>query len=342
MTKPTLLVLAAGMGSRYGGLKQMEPVGPNGETIIDYSVFDALRAGFGRLVFVIRHDIEKQFREIVGARFEGKMPVEYAFQELDSLPPGFSVPSGRAKPWGTGHAILAAADIIRGPFGVINADDFYGPNSFRILAEHLSPATGDHAFHEPRSSGCESAPSEFGKKLEPTHVGCHGSGVQRANYSVNYMVGYVLRNTLSDFGTVSRGVCEVDAGGFMKSVTEVTKIERNGNGAKFMAADGKTMPLTGDEIVSLNLWGFMPGFFGHLREQFEEFLKRSAREQTAEFYLPAAVNSLIADGKERCRVLKTPDSWLGVTYREDRPAVAAGIGRLIAEGIYPQKLWAKG
>ncbi|HEY1660866.1 MAG TPA: sugar phosphate nucleotidyltransferase [Verrucomicrobiae bacterium] len=296
--KPTLLVLAAGMGSRYGGLKQMEPVGPNGETIIDYSVFDALRAGFGRLVFVIRHDIEKQFREIVGARFEGKIPVEYAFQELDSLPPGFSVPAGRTKPWGTGHAILAAADIIREPFGVINADDFYGPNSFRILAQHLSSGTGDHA-----------------------------------------MVGYVLRNTLSDFGTVSRGVCEAEANGFLKGVTELTKIERNGNAAKFIGADGKIMPLTGDEIVSLNLWGFMPGFFGHLREQFTEFLKKSGREQTAEFYLPAAVNSLIAAGKEHCRVLKTPDSWLGVTYREDRPAVVAGIGRLVTQGVYPGKLW---
>jgi len=173
MTKPTLLVLAAGMGSRYGGLKQIEPVGPNGETIIDYSVFDALRAGFGRLVFVIRRDIETQFKEIVGSRFTGKIPVEYAFQELNQLPAGFSVPPGRTKPWGTGHAILAAADLIREPFAVINGDDFYGPNSLRILADHLRSSTNDYA-----------------------------------------MVGYVLRNTLSDFGTVSRGVCEMDAKGF--------------------------------------------------------------------------------------------------------------------------------
>jgi UTP-glucose-1-phosphate uridylyltransferase len=300
MTKPTLLVLAAGMGSRYGGLKQIEPVGPNGETIIDFSVFDALRAGFGRLVFVIRHDIENQFKELVGSRFEKKIPVEYAFQELDQLPPGHSVPPGRAKPWGTGHAILAAAGLIREPFAVINADDFYGPNSFRILADHLRSGTNDHA-----------------------------------------MIGYILRNTLSDFGAVSRGICETNAGGFLKSVTEMTKIEKSGNAAKGIGADGKTTSLTGDEIVSLNLWGFTPGFFGHLREQFGAFLKVHGHESTSEFYLPAAVNSLIASGAERCRVLKTPDSWLGVTYREDRPSVTAGIGKLITQGIYPQPLWPK-
>ena len=297
MTKPTLLVLAAGMGSRYGGLKQIEPVGPNGETIIDYSVFDALRAGFGRLVFVIRRDIEKQFKEIVGSRFHGKIPVDYAFQELDQLPLGHSVPPGRAKPWGTGHAILAAADAIHEPFAVINADDFYGPNSFRILAGHLSSGTSDYG-----------------------------------------MVGYVLRNTLSDYGTVSRGVCQTDAGGYLKSVTELTKIEKNGNGAKSVGADGKTIALTGEEIVSLNLWGFTPGFFGHLCELFAEFLKQQGHEASSEFYLPAAVNTLIAANHERCRVLKTPDSWLGVTYREDRPAVTAGIGRLIKQGVYPQPL----
>jgi hypothetical protein len=301
MTKPTLLVLAAGMGSRYGGLKQIEPVGPNGETIIDFSVFDALRAGFGRLVFVIRHDIEKPFKELVGSRFEKKIPVEYAFQELDQLPPGHSVPPGRAKPWGTGHAILAAAGLIREPFAVINADDFYGPNSFRILADHLRSGTNDHA-----------------------------------------MIGYILRNTLSDFGTVSRGICETDAGGFLKSVTELTKIERRGGAsvpASRIYCANSISPLTGNEIVSLNLWGFTPGFFGHLREQFGTFLKQHGNEPTSEFYLPAAVNSLIASGAERCRVLKTPDSWLGVTYREDRPAVTAGIGKLIEQGIYPQPLW---
>lgn len=301
MTKPTLLVLAAGMGSRYGGLKQIEPVGPNGETIIDYSVFDAGRAGFGRLVFVIRRDIEQPFRETVGARFEGKIPVEYVFQELDQLPPGFAVPNDRAKPWGTGHAILAAAEAIHEPFGVINADDFYGPNSFRILAEYLKSGSGGHA-----------------------------------------MVGFILRNTLSDFGGVSRGVCAVDAGGYLKTVTELTKIEKDGRAAKFTGADGAVAPLTGDEIVSLNLWGFMPELFEQLRRQFVEFLKQHGGEKTSEFYIPAVVNRLVASGEGRCRVLQTPDSWFGVTYREDRAAVSAGIARLIAGKVYPQSLWPKG
>jgi UTP-glucose-1-phosphate uridylyltransferase len=300
MTKPTLLVLAAGMGSRYGGLKQIEPVGPDGETIIDFSVFDALRVGLGRLVFVIRPDIEAQFKELVGSRFEKKIPVTYVFQELNQLPPGFAVPPGRTKPWGTGHAILAAADVIREPFAVINADDFYGPNSLRLLANHLRSSANDYA-----------------------------------------MVGHVLRNTLSDFGTVSRGVCQTDNDGYLKNVTELTKIERRGGASvpasRIYCADSIS-PLTGDEIVSLNLWGFTPGFFAHLRAQFAEFLKTGC-DQTAEFYLPAAVNSLIASKQERCRVLPTPDSWLGVTYREDRPAVAAGISRLIESGVYPRPLW---
>lgn len=298
MTKPTLLVLAAGRGSRYGGLKQFDAFGPNGETILDYSVFDALRAGFGRLVFVIRRDIEKQFKESVGARFERKISADYVFQELDQLPPGFSVPPGRVKPWGTGHAILAAADAIREPFAVINADDFYGPDSLRILGEYLQVGTEEYA-----------------------------------------MVGFVMRNTLSDFGAVSRGVCRADANGFLQSVTEVTNIQKEGSAVKFTGADGKISRLTGDEIVSLNLWGFTPGLFGHLRAQFGEFLKQHGHEQGPEFYLPAAVNDLIATGTERCRILNTPDSWFGVTYREDRPVVAAGISRLIAGGIYPQPLW---
>jgi len=286
------------MGSRYGGLKQFDRFGPNGETILDYSIFDALRAGFGRLVFVIRRDIEEQFKESVGARFAKKITAEYVFQELDQLPPGFSVPPGRVKPWGTGHAILAAADAIREPFAVINADDFYGPNSLRILADHLRAGSGNYA-----------------------------------------MVGFILRNTLSDFGAVSRGICQADADRFLRSVTEVTKIEKVGNAAKSRGSDGKISPLTGDEIVSLNLWGFTPGLFAHLRAQFEEFLKQHGHEQGAEFYLPVAINALIATGTERCRILHTPDSWFGVTYREDRPAVAAGISRLIARGIYPQPLW---
>jgi nucleotidyltransferase-like protein len=296
MTKPTLLVLAAGMGSRYGGLKQIDPVGAHGETIIDYSIYDAIRAGFGKIVFVIRHDIEEPFKKIVGARFEQKIPVEYVFQELDQLPPGFSVPPNRAKPWGTGQAILMAAGAIREPFAAINADDFYGANSFRVLAEHL------------RSS---------------------------ADFA---MVGFTLRNTLSEFGSVARGVCKTTADGFLQSVTELTKIERDGDGAKAIAPDGKTLPLTGDETVSMNMWGFTPALFAPLRERFIEFLKKNGTEEKSEFYIPAAVNEIVRAGHARVKVLRSPDSWFGVTYREDRPFVIEGIRRLIARGEYPEKL----
>jgi dTDP-glucose pyrophosphorylase len=298
MTKPTLLVLAAGMGSRYGGLKQIDPVGPAGETIIDYSIFDAVRAGFGKLVFVIRHDIESAFREAIGARFEKRLPVEYVFQELDKLPEGFSVPPNRKKPWGTGQAILMAADVIREPFAAINADDFYGAASFRVLAEHLRSGSGDYS-----------------------------------------MVGFVLRNTLSEFGSVARGACNVGPDGYLQSVTELTKIEKDGTGAKYTDAAGTAHRLSGDEPVSMNMWGFTPGLFAHLREQLVSFLKRYGQDEKAELYIPTVVNELVKAGRERCKVLRTTDSWFGVTYREDRPFVVEGIRKLIARGDYPEKLW---
>jgi UTP-glucose-1-phosphate uridylyltransferase len=297
MTKPTLLVLAAGMGSRYGGLKQIDPVGAHGETIIDYSIYDAMRAGFGKIVFVIRHDIEEAFKKTVGSRFEKKIPVEYVFQELTQLPPGFSLPPNRTKPWGTGQAILMAADTIHEPFAAINADDFYGANSFRVLVEHLQSGTADFA-----------------------------------------MVGFTLRNTLSEFGSVARGICRTNAEGLLESVTELTKIERDGTGAKAAGADGKALPLTGDETVSMNMWGFTPALFGTLREGFVEFLKRQGREEKSEFYIPSAVNDLVRAGRARVKVLRSPDSWFGVTYREDRPFVVEGIRKLIARGDYPEKL----
>jgi hypothetical protein len=297
MTKPTLLVLAAGMGSRYGGLKQIDPVGPNGETIIDYSIYDAMRAGFGKVVFVIRQDIEEPFKKTIGARFEKKVPVEYVFQELDKLPKGFSVPPGRAKPWGTGQAILMAEDVIREPFAAINGDDFYGANSFRVLAEHLQSGGADFS-----------------------------------------MVGFILRNTLSEFGSVARGVCKTNSEGYLESVTEMTKIERDVTGAKTTGADGKTQALTGDEPVSMNMWGFTTGLFGNLRELFVEFLNRSGREEKSEFYIPMAVNDLVRAKRARVKVLRTPDPWFGVTYREDRPFVVEGIRKLIARGDYPEKI----
>jgi UTP-glucose-1-phosphate uridylyltransferase len=297
MTKPTLLVLAAGMGSRYGGLKQIDPVGPNGETIIDYSIYDALRGGFGKIVFVIRRDIEEPFKKTIAARFEKKAAVEYVFQKLDKLPSGFSVPVNRTKPWGTGQAILLAADAIREPFAAINADDFYGAKSFHILAEHLRSGSADFA-----------------------------------------MVGFILRNTLSEFGSVARGVCQINSGGFLEGVTEMTKIERYGSGAKTIGSDGKVLPPTGDETVSMNMWGFTPGLFSELRRLFVEFLKKHGTEEKSEFYIPAAVNDLVRAGHARVKVLRTTDSWFGVTYREDRPFVVEGIRKLITRGDYPEKL----
>ena len=298
MSKPTLLVLAAGMGSRYGGLKQIDPGGPSGETIIDYSIYDAMRAGFGKLVFVIRKDIEQQFREIVGARFEKRIAVEYAFQELDKLPAGHSLPTGRTKPWGTTHAILMAENVVKENFAAINADDFYGRNAYDVLAKHLTSGTPDYA-----------------------------------------MVGFILKNTLSDFGTVARGVSRVDASNYLTNIVELMKIERDGNGAKDTGADGKITPLTGDEAVSMNFWGFTPALFPQLRVAFENFLKKSSNEQKSECYIPATVGDLVTSGQAKCKVLRSPDSWFGVTYREDRPNVVESIRALVAKGEYPEKLW---
>jgi hypothetical protein len=298
MTKPTLLVLAAGMGSRYGGLKQIDPVGPDGETIIDYSIYDALRAGFGKLVFVIRKDIEAPFRETIGARFEQRVPVEYAFQELNKLPPGFSVPAGRTKPWGTTHAILMADGVIKEPFAAINADDFYGQQAYRLLAQHLTSGSADYS-----------------------------------------MVGFILRNTLSEFGSVARGVSRVDENNFLTSIVEMMKLERDGNGAKNTEADGTILKLTGDEAVSMNFWGFTPALFPQLRGKFTEFLKKSGQEQKSECYIPATVGELVTGGQAKVKVLRTNDSWFGVTYREDRPRVVESIQALIRRGDYPAKLW---
>jgi hypothetical protein len=299
MTKPTLLVLAAGMGSRYGGLKQIDPVGPAGETIIDYSIFDALRAGFGKLVFVIRKDIEAQFREIVGARFEKRIAVEYVFQELDKLPAGHSLPAGRTKPWGTTHAILMAEGTVKEPFAAINADDFYGQQAYQLLVQHLTAGTPDYA-----------------------------------------MVGFILKNTLSDHGTVARGVSRVNANNYLTHIVELTKIERDGTGAKNTEPDGKITSLTGDEAVSMNFWGFTPALFPQIKVEFEKFLKKAGGEQKSECFIPATVGELVTSGQARCKVLRSSDSWFGVTYREDRPTVVESIRQLIVQGKYPEKLWA--
>jgi NDP-sugar pyrophosphorylase family protein len=298
MTAPTLLVLAAGMGSRYGGLKQLDPVGPAGETIMDYSIFDARRAGFGKVVFVIRKEIEESFKETIGSRYDKRVHVEYVFQETSKLIPGVSLPEGRSKPWGTTHAILMAANAIHEPFGVINADDFYGASSYWLLAEHLQSGRADYA-----------------------------------------MVGFVLRNTLSEFGTVARGVCHVSDDGYLKDITELKSIEREGARITNIDAEGHETELTGSEIVSMNMWGFTPAVFPQLREHFQHFLKRYGEDLKAECYLPSSVNTLIQTGRVRVKVLRSCDAWFGVTYREDHPRVVQSVKRLIEEGIYPPRLW---
>ncbi len=298
MTTPTLLVLAAGMGSRYGGLKQLDPVGPDDETIMDYSIFDAGRAGFGKVVFVIRKEIERIFKEKIGSRYEKRVPVEYVFQETSDLIPGFSLPKGRIKPWGTTHAILMAANAIHDPFGVINADDFYGASSYRLLAQHLHSGTSDYA-----------------------------------------LVGFVLRNTLSEFGAVARGVCHVTEDGYLKDITEMKSIEREGPRITNIDAEGKHTVLTGDEMVSMNMWGFTPGIFPQLYDQFQRFLKRHGNDLKAECYLPSSVNALIQANEVRVKVLRSCDTWFGVTYREDHPRVVESVGHLIEQGIYPRRLW---
>lgn len=300
--KPQLLVMAAGVGSRYGGLKQLEPVGPDGETVMDYALYDAKRAGITRVVFVIRRDFEAAFREKVGSKYARWMDVAYAFQELDQLPEGFALPQARTKPWGTGHAILAARNEIKSPFIAINADDFYGRRAFEKLAEFLS--------RPPEST------------VEP--------------YA---MVAFQMANTLSEHGTVARGVCEVGADGLLKAVVEHTGLERAGDEIRESAKEGSLRRFTGREPVSMNFWGFQPSLFDHLQEQFTTFLKDRGQDLKAEFYIPTAVDELIRKGRATVRVLETPDRWFGVTYREDKDAVVARIRELVQAGEYPRSLW---
>lgn len=302
MNKPTLLVLAAGMGSRYGSLKQMDGVGPNGEAIIDYSVYDAIRAGFGRVVFVIRHSFEKDFREVfTPERFGGKIEVDFVFQELENLPAGFTVPEGRAKPWGTNHAVMMAAGTIKGPFAVINADDFYGKSAYQTVGDFLRSVDG-----------------------------------KKDLYSV---VGYQVKNTLSDNGTVSRAECTVDDNGFLTSIVERTSIERKADGKIYYTVDGKDYFLDDDTPVSMNMFGFTPDYFEHSEAYFKNFLRENVANLKSEFYIPTMVNVLVNEGKAKMKVLTTDSPWFGVTYKEDKPMVVAKIQALIDAGEYPQKLW---
>jgi NDP-sugar pyrophosphorylase family protein len=298
--KPTLLVLAAGLGTRYGGLKQIDAVGPHGETIIDYSLYDAIQAGFGKVVFVIRHYFEDAFQRIVSSKFDGRIATAYAYQELDACLGDFPLPPEREKPWGTGHAVLVSHGVIDEPFAMINADDYYGAGSFKTIARFLT--------HE----------------VSPAHYA---------------MVGYILKNTLSEYGTVARGVTEHDEQMFLRSVVERKKIEKTAAGVRYLDADGTAHALTGDEIVSMNLWGFHPSLFPHLQAQFDRFLRAHAQEKNAELYIPFVVNELVTGGKADVKILPTGDTWFGVTYRADRSVAAACIRRLIDEGLYPERLW---
>ena len=296
----TLLILAAGLGSRYGGLKQLDPMTDAGEFIIDFSIHDAIAAGFDRVVFVIKRENLELFRETIGKRFEKKVHVEYAFQELDDLPQGFVLPSGREKPWGTAHALLAARHIIHEPFAVINADDFYGRGAYRALAHHLSAVN------------CNAPVAEY----------C--------------MVGYVLQNTLTEHGFVSRGVCEIEDG-FLTRVTERTKIRREGDHAIFCEGDAYTaLPL--DATVSMNCWGFTPDVFEKIERGFEKFLSLESNDLKREYYLPFSIMEILDDGACSVRVYSSQDAWYGVTYREDHDAVASALKHLKDTGIYPQKL----
>ena len=300
--QPTLVILAAGMGSRYGGLKQMDPMGPNGETVLDYSVFDAIRAGFGKVVFVIREDFAEAFKQGVGARFADRIEVDYAYQKLDDLPEGFTVPEGREKPWGTSHAIRAARDVISEHFAVINADDFYGRDAYSSAAEFFNQL--------PDGTRDEIA-----------------------------MVGYPLENTLSDHGHVNRGICELDGAHQLTSVEEILNIEREDDGlVRGSTSAGERVEVPADSIASMNFWLFGPDFLHQLEEAFIAFLQESGSELKSECYIPTVVDGLIQSGKSSCPVLRTSSQWFGVTYPEDKPRVVDSIARLIDAGEYPVSL----
>lgn len=298
--KPTLLILAAGMGSRYGGLKQIEPVGPNGETILEYSVFDAIRAGFGKVVFVIRESFAADFKARFESKLKGKIEIEYVYQEIGKLPQGFVLPEGREKPWGTGHAVLMARDVIHEPFAAINADDFYGAEAYKVIAGFLSES------------------------------------VRPQKYA---MVGYQLNKTLSDFGSVSRGLCQTDENNFLTQITETHKIRQEGNMILCESENMETVELTGDETVSMNFWGFHPSVFENIEKQFVDFLKTNIQLPKSEFYIPFVVFEMIKTGSTQVEVVKADSPWFGVTYQDDKPFVIDQIQKLTDKGVYPDKLW---
>ena len=296
--KPTLIIMAAGMGSRYGGLKQMDPVGPNGECLLEYSIYDAIRAGFAKAVFVIRRDFEDEFKEQIGSRFVDRIDVQYAFQSLEDLPDGFSIPEGRTKPWGTGQAILACKTLIHEPFVVQNADDFYGSEAYQVIAKAFT----------------ELGPDE------------------------SCMVGYRLCNTLSPYGSVSRGICDT-VGGYLSTVIERLSIKANASGTIQYVENGQAIAMTGEEICSMNFWGFQPGLFDTLEEKFIAFLEAKGRELKSEWYIPDIIQNAIDTRQTRVKVLNSDSQWFGVTYPEDRPAVVSSLQAMHDAGKYPAILW---
>jgi len=299
----SLLILAAGMGSRYGSLKQLDQMGPSGETVMDYSVFDALRSGFDRVIFVIRRDFEEEFKNVIGKRYEGKVKIEYAFQDKNDLPGNFKCPEGREKPWGTAHAVLMGKDVINEPFAVINGDDYYGKESFRILGDWLRA-------HEGRSG----------------------------EYA---LVGFELDNTLSESGGVSRGVGTADQTGYLADVVEHHKIERGADG-KIRGENnvtGETVELAPKALCSMNMWGFTPDYFEKSEGIFTKFLEKNIGELKSEFYIPYAIDCIIKEGAGKCELLSTPSRWFGVTFKEDRPGVVAKFQEFADKGIYPTPLY---
>lgn len=304
MEKPVLVIMAAGMGSRYGGLKQIDPIDDEGNKIIDFSIYDAIRAGFGKVIFIIKKENEEEFRECVGNILEKHIQVEYAFQDLNDVPVGFAVPEGREKPWGTAHAVLSCRDRITGPFAVINADDYYGKEAFQVIYDYLSTHEDDEKYH----------------------------------YA---MVGYELGKTLTENGYVSRGVCEMDENGFLVDITERTHIEKKGNAAAYTEDDINYTVLPMDTTVSMNLWGFTESIMKELQRAFTKFFVNevSRKPLKAECYLPFVVDSLLQEGKAIVQVLNSKDRWFGVTYKEDKPFVMDAIAKLKEQGVYPKRLW---
>ncbi|OUP49359.1 nucleotidyltransferase family protein [Lachnoclostridium sp. An181] len=305
MKKPVLVIMAAGMGSRYGGLKQIDPVDEQGHIIMDFSIFDAKRAGFEKVVFIIKKEIEEDFKESIGKRMEKVMDVAYAYQDLHNIPEGFEVPEGRVKPWGTAHAVLSAIDDIDGPFAVINADDYYGKDAFQEIYDYLSTHEDDDKYR----------------------------------YT---MVGYQLKNTVTDNGHVARGICEIDENGKLVSITERTKIQKFEDRIAFTEDDGQTWTdVDKDTLVSMNMWGFTRSILEEIKKEFPAFLEKGLKENPmkCEYFLPSVVSDLLAQDKATVEVLSSKDKWYGVTYKEDKPVVVAAIKKLKEEGLYPEKLW---